>query len=139
MPSPNLTRFDHVVLTVASIEATCSFYTYALGMEVERFRGPEGGERHALRFGTVKINLHEVGKEREPKALLPTPGGADLCLLTDEPVEDWLEHLARKGVEVELGPVPRQGALGELTSIYVRDPDRNLIEIARYQGAAAAE
>jgi catechol 2,3-dioxygenase-like lactoylglutathione lyase family enzyme len=91
----------------------------------------EGG-RIALKFGSQKINLHEAGREFAPHAELPVPGSADLCLLTDQPLEEWLDHLEERGVEVIEGPVPRTGALGPMTSLYIRDPDGNLVEISRY-------
>jgi catechol 2,3-dioxygenase-like lactoylglutathione lyase family enzyme len=121
-------RFDHVALTVADLEATVDFYTRVLGMTVRAF----GGGRLALRFGDQKINLHEAGHEFEPKARVPTPGSADLCFVVEQPLADWLEHLAELGVPVVGGPVPRAGALGPITSVYFRDPDGNLLEIASY-------
>ena len=138
MPAPTFSGLDHVVLTVASIERTANFYSRALGMDVEVFHGADGASRHALRFGAAKINLHEAGREHEPKAERPTPGSADICLLTEPTIDEWLEHLAAKGVAVEAGPVPRPGARGPIVSVYLRDPDLNLIEIARYDAEAAA-
>ncbi|MBI3637372.1 MAG: nuclear transport factor 2 family protein [Candidatus Rokubacteria bacterium] len=117
---------DHLVLTVRSIAATCDFYRRALGMEVVTF----GEGRTALRFGDQKINLHEAGRERDPRAAKPTPGSGDLCLRTRTPVADWAKRLSAAGVAIELGPVPRTGARGALESIYLRDPDDNLIEIS---------
>ncbi|MEK9833834.1 MAG: VOC family protein [Rhodospirillaceae bacterium] len=117
---------DHLVLTVASIEATCAFYTDALGMAVETFA--EG--RVALKFGDQKINLHQAGREFEPKAAHPLPGSGDLCFLTDAPVRDVIDRLRTLGIEIIEGPVPRTGATGPLTSVYFRDPDGNLIEVA---------
>lgn len=121
---------DHLVLTVASIEASCAFYTRVLGMEIEIFA--EG--RHALRFGDQKINLHEVGREFEPKADRPTPGSGDLCFLTDTPVEQFVSHLVSLDIEIIQGPVPRTGATGPLVSVYFRDPDGNLVEVANADG-----
>lgn len=121
---------DHLVLTVASIEASCAFYTRVLGMEIEIFA--EG--RHALRFGDQKINLHEVGREFEPKADRPTPGSGDLCFLTDTPVEQLVSRLVSLDIEIIQGPVPRTGATGPLVSVYFRDPDGNLIEVANADG-----
>jgi catechol 2,3-dioxygenase-like lactoylglutathione lyase family enzyme len=121
-------RLDHLVLTVASIDATVAFYTSALGMELITF-----GERKALRFGEQKINLHQVGKEFEPKAIHPTPGSGDLCFITREPLEKVISHLNLGNYPIELGPVPRDGAKGEMLSIYLRDPDLNLIEISNYR------
>jgi catechol 2,3-dioxygenase-like lactoylglutathione lyase family enzyme len=123
-------RFDHVVLTVASIDATVDFYTRVLGMEALTF----GAGRTALRFGTSKINLHQAGHEFEPKARHPTPGSMDLCFIVDDPIEDVLAQLAAAGVAVEEGPVPRTGATGEMVSCYLRDPDGNLVELSNYRG-----
>jgi catechol 2,3-dioxygenase-like lactoylglutathione lyase family enzyme len=121
-----LDRLDHLVLTVADIEATCAFYERALGMRRIDF----GAGRVALQFGRQKINLHQAGHEFEPKALRPTPGSADLCFLTALPMDAVLAHLAAAGVAIEEGPVARTGALGPIRSVYGRDPDGNLIEIA---------
>lgn len=121
-----LDHLDHLVLTVADIDATCAFYTRALGMTVETF----GAGRTALRFGRQKINLHPAGREFEPKAEHPTPGSADLCFITATPLADVQTHLAACGVTVEEGPVNRTGATGPIRSVYIRDPDANLIEIA---------
>ena len=122
-------RIDHLVLTVADIEATCEFYRRALGMEHVTF-GPDS--RVALTFGRQKINLHRAGAEFEPKAARPTPGSADLCFITGTPIEDVVAELTAAGVAIVEGPVPRTGATGPMTSVYLRDPDDNLIEIARY-------
>jgi catechol 2,3-dioxygenase-like lactoylglutathione lyase family enzyme len=119
-------HLDHLVLTVASIEATCDFYARALGMQVETF----GQGRTALRFGDQKINLHQAGREFEPKALRPTPGSADLCFIATTPLEEVMAHLQRLGIAIEEGPVPRTGATGPIRSVYLRDPDANLIEIS---------
>ena len=121
-------RLDHLVLTVASIEATVEFYTRVLGMGVVTF----GAGRTALTFGTSKINLHETGKEFEPKALRPTPGSADICLIVDDGIADVIAQLAAAGVPVEAGPVERTGATGPIVSCYLRDPDHNLIELSNY-------
>lgn len=119
-------HLDHLVLTVASIEATCDFYVRALGMQVETF----GDGRKALRFGGQKINLHQAGREFEPKALRPTPGSADLCFIAATPLAEVAAHLQDLGIAIEEGPVDRTGATGPIRSVYLRDPDRNLIEIA---------
>jgi catechol 2,3-dioxygenase-like lactoylglutathione lyase family enzyme len=119
-------RIDHLVLTVRSIDETISFYARALGLEAVTF----GPGRRALQIGDQKINLHEAGREFEPKALRPTPGSGDLCVVTDEPLVDVLARLAAHRIAVEEGPVARTGATGPLRSIYVRDPDGNLVEIA---------
>ncbi|MDH4557495.1 VOC family protein [Pseudomonas sp. BN417] len=123
-----LERLDHLVLTVADIPRTLDFYQRVLGMRHETF----GNGRHALAFGQQKFNLHQAGKEFEPKAAQPMPGAIDLCLITRWPLERVLEHLAEQGVEVEEGPVMRTGALGPIESVYFRDPDGNLIEVSRY-------
>ena len=122
----NVRSLDHLVLTVRDLRSTVAFYTRALGMEEVTF----AGGRKALAFGTQKINLHEAGREFEPKAQRPTPGSADLCFLTETPVEQYAARLAALGIAVIEGPVARTGAVGPLWSIYVRDPDLNLIEIA---------
>ncbi|KIL39882.1 hypothetical protein SD70_17575 [Gordoniibacillus kamchatkensis] len=121
-------RLDHLVLTVRSIEATCRFYTKALGMEEITF----GAGRKALQFGRQKINLHEAGKEFEPKAATPLPGSADLCFIAGVPLPDVVRHLQSCGVDIVEGPVQRTGAVGPMMSVYVRDPDGNLIEISHY-------
>ena len=121
-------RFDHIVLTVADIELSCRFYERVLGVQVVTF----AGGRKALAFGEQKINLHQRGKEFEPKAHAPTPGSADLCFITATPVADVLVHLEACGVAVLEGPVARTGAVGPITSVYFRDPDHNLIEVANY-------
>jgi catechol 2,3-dioxygenase-like lactoylglutathione lyase family enzyme len=120
-------HLDHLVLTVADIDATVAFYSSALGMEVVTF-----GNRKALRFGEQKINLHQVGKEFEPKAAHPTPGSGDLCFITKTPIEDFVSHLKALHHPIEVGPVERDGAVGTIRSIYLRDPDFNLIEISNY-------
>ena len=122
-------RIDHLVLTVTDIEATCEFYRRALGMKRVTF-GTDS--RVALAFGRQKINLHRAGAEFEPKAARPTPGSADLCFITGAPIEDVVAELKAAGVAIVEGPVPRTGATGPMTSVYLRDPDDNLIEIARY-------
>ncbi len=128
MTAFTLDSLDHLVLTVRDIEATCAFYRNVLGMEEVTF----GAGRRALTFGSQKINLHQAGAEFEPKAARATPGSADICFITRTPLESVMEHLAAHGTPVELGPVPRIGALGDMRSIYLRDPDGNLIEIANY-------
>ena len=121
-------RLDHFVLTVASIDATCDFYSKVLGMQVVEF----AGGRKALAFGAQKINLHQRGKEFEPKALSPTPGSGDFCLISAVPIEDVVSHLDHCGIEIEEGIVPRTGATGPIKSVYLRDPDHNLVEVAEY-------
>lgn len=122
-------RLDHLVLTVRDIAASCDFYSRVLGMEVVTF----GNGRKALAFGEQKINLHEAGKEFEPKAARPTPGSADLCFITREPLASVMAHLDSHNVTITDGPVPRTGATGAIISVYLRDPDGNLIEISNYK------
>jgi catechol 2,3-dioxygenase-like lactoylglutathione lyase family enzyme len=119
---------DHIVLTVEDIKQTVEFYCRVLGMEKEIF----GEGRVALRFGEQRMNLHEAGKEYEPKANKPTPGSADLCFITNTPLQEAIEHVRQHGVEIEEGPVRRMGAKGPMTSFYFRDPDLNLIEVSNY-------
>lgn len=132
---PLVDRVDHLVLTVADIEATTRFYERALGMEREFFRGPEGQPRHALRFGRQKINLQDRATETPTKARVPTLGSGDFCLIAAVPLDDVIAHLRAQGVALEAGPVPRRGALGAMRSVYFRDPDGNLVEVAEYPGA----
>ncbi len=122
-------KIDHLVLTVNDIEASCVFYTTVLGMEEISF----GQGRKAVVFGDQKINFHQVGKEFEPKALQPTPGSGDLCFITESLMSEVVSHLQTCGAEIIEGPVKRSGAAGPITSIYIRDPDGNLIEIAKYE------
>lgn len=119
-------QLDHLVLTVRDLDATLDFYTRVLGMAPVTF----AGGRRALAFGSQKINLHVQGKEFEPKADHPTPGSADLCFLTRVPLAAVQQHLATCGVPIVEGPVQRTGAQGPILSVYVRDPDQNLIEVA---------
>lgn len=121
-----IAALDHLVLTVRDVAVTVDFYTRVLGMEAVTF----GQGRRALSFGVQKINLHQSGREFEPKAERPTPGSADLCFLTDVPLDEVVAHLASCGVAVEEGPVLRTGATGPILSVYIRDPDANLIEIS---------
>jgi len=121
-----INRLDHIVLTVADIEESCTFYTSVLGME----RVTYGQGRTALAFGTQKINLHQRGNEFDPKATHPTPGSADLCFITETPITVVVGAVAKWGVVVEEGPVYRTGATGTLLSVYFRDPDGNLIEVS---------
>ena len=124
-------RIDHFVLTVASIDATCRFSTRVLGMQVSSFESM-GTPRVALTFGSQKINLHQADALPDPNVLKPTPGSADFCLITTTPMEHVRAHLARENVVVILGPVQRTGATGKMLSVYFRDPDLNLVEIANY-------
>lgn len=121
---------DHLVLTVADIGRTTAFYSDVLGMQAIEFKVADGSSRWALKFGSSKINLHEQGNEFDPKAHAPTPGSADVCFLSDAPCGHWQEHLTRLAIPVEEGPVRRTGATEPLLSLYIRDPDGNLIEIS---------
>lgn len=123
-----ISRIDHLVLTVQDIQQTCEFYVKVLGMEVVTF----SENRKALKFGQQKLNLHQVGHEFEPKAKYPTPGSIDLCLITNTPLPEIKVHLKNCGVAIESGIVPRTGAMGAIASLYIRDPDGNLLEIANY-------
>lgn len=119
-------HLDHLVLTTADEEACIRFYTELLGMKLETF----GQGRKAFRFGNQKINLHIKGREFEPKAHTPVPGALDLCFIADRPLDDVIAYLGRSGVEIVEGPVAKTGATGPIRSVYVRDPDLNLIEIS---------
>lgn len=121
-----LDRIDHLVLTVRNIDHTCDFYTRVLGMKAVTF----GNGRKALAFGDQKLNLHQYGKEFEPKADKPTPGSVDICFITNDPLDQVIRHLEEAGVKVLEGPVGRTGAKGPIVSVYIRDPDNNLIEIS---------
>lgn len=119
---------DHLVLTVADVDASADFFARVLGMEKVAF----GAGRIALRFGRQKINLHPAAAPLVPHAAQPARGSGDLCFITQQDLSEWIAHLAKCGVMVEVGPVLRTGALGPMTSIYIRDLDGNLIEIAQY-------
>jgi catechol 2,3-dioxygenase-like lactoylglutathione lyase family enzyme len=121
-----ITSLDHLVLTVASVDATVAFYEQ-IGMRRETF----GEGRIALRFGDQKVNLHEAGAEFEPYARHPVPGSADLCFLVADPLGEVADALAAAGIAIELGPVARSGAAGPIESLYLRDPDGNLVELSR--------
>lgn len=137
MPNPNIniTALDHLVLTVADIDATVGFYVNVLGMQKVVFNH----HRIALQFGHQKINLHQIGKEVKPNARHATCGSADLCLLTDTPLSQVMAHLSAQGVKVIDGIVPRTGAVGAIHSIYINDPDGNLIEISSYEHGSSSE
>ena len=119
-------HLDHIVLTTARIEQCVEFYTRVLGMKLERF----GEGRMALKFGGQKINLHEKGKEFEPKAPVALPGTLDVCFIASGPLEDVIARLAQNKISVIEGPVMKTGARGPIRSVYVRDPDGNLVEIS---------
>jgi catechol 2,3-dioxygenase-like lactoylglutathione lyase family enzyme len=121
-------RIDHIVLTAFDVQRTIDFYSRVLGMEPIMF----AGGRQGLAFGRQKINLHQAGKEFEPKALKPVPGALDLCFITETPLDEVIAQLKDHGVAIAEGPVPKTGALGAMTSVYFRDPDGNLIEVSNY-------
>ena len=122
---------DHIVLSANDLGKTIWFYCDVLGMELQRFTPPAGGdERLALGFGSNKINLHDVRKPFEPHTRNPTIGSLDICFLSDKPVDQWREHVLSFDIPIELGPVQRTGATGPLLSIYLRDPDGNLVDIS---------
>lgn len=121
-------RIDHIVLTVTDVSKALEFYSTVLGMSIVCYNETS----YALRFGSSKINLHEAGRERQPCAARPTPGSADVCLVTETPPAYIRRRLDHCGVTIEVGPVARQGALGPITSYYFRDPDENLIEVSSY-------
>ncbi len=121
-----LSSLDHLVLTVADLERSCAFYVGVLGMSRVTF----GEGRTALKFGSQKINLHPASAPIVPHATKPTAGSADLCFLTDDPLEQVIAAQTAGGVDIIEGPVPRTGATGPLTSVYCRDPDGNLVEIS---------
>lgn len=124
-------HLDHLVLTTAHEAACIDFYTRILGMQLESFiGGTPPVERKAFKFGNQKINLHIKGKEFEPKADLPTPGSLDLCFIADRPIKEVIAHLQAVGWPIIEGPGMRTGATSKINSIYVRDPDQNLIEIS---------
>lgn len=121
-----ITGLDHLVLTVGNVEETVSFYTRVLGMTAVT-----DGPRHELHFGNQKINLHSRPREFQPAAARPVAGSADFCLVADGSMDAIVAHISRF-VPIELGPVPRSGAQGAMQSVYVRDPDQNLVEICTY-------
>jgi catechol 2,3-dioxygenase-like lactoylglutathione lyase family enzyme len=124
-----INRLDHLVLTVKDIDKTVDFYTKVLGMEKEIFKGT----RVALKFGNQKINLHKLGNEFEPKAFNVKDGSADLCFIIDTPLFEAKKYIKSLNIVIEEGIVSRTGALGEIESIYLRDPDKNLIELSNYK------
>jgi len=123
-------RLDHIVLTTAHAEQCIDFYTRVFGMKLERF----GEGRMALKFGGQKINLHEKGREFEPKATLAAPGTLDICFIAAVPLEDVIARVAACAVPIIEGPVMKTGATGPIRSVYVRDPDGNLVEISEPAG-----
>ncbi len=122
-------RLDHLVLTIADLDTTCEFYVHVLGMEKVVFGADN---RVGLSFGVQKITLPPAGNEYEPRATTALPGTGDVCLITETPIADVVLHLENCGIEIILGPVPKTGATGAITSVYFRDPDGNLIEVSNY-------
>lgn len=122
-------HIDHIVLTTRDREGCVRFYTEVLGMKLEAFQTPTE-QRWALKFGQHKINLHEWGKEFAPRAHVAAPGTLDLCFIAAVPLEEVVRRLEQAGVKIEEGPVMKTGATSKIRSVYVRDPDLNLIEIS---------
>jgi catechol 2,3-dioxygenase-like lactoylglutathione lyase family enzyme len=125
-------RVDHIVLTTRDKDACIRFYSEVLGMKLEKFRTPTE-ERLALKFGAQKINLHEWGKEFTPRAHVAVPGSLDLCFISSVPLDQVIERLHRSQIKIIQGPVAKTGAKGAIRSVYVRDPDLNLVEISVYE------
>src|SRR5262245_14267392 len=126
-------HIDHIVLTTRDLEACIRFYTEVLGMKLERFRTPTE-ERLALKFGNQKINLHEWGKEFTPRAHVAAPGTLDLCFIASISLDEVIQKIKQGGIPILEGPVAKTGAKGPIRSVYVRDPDLNLVEISVYTG-----
>ena len=124
---------DHIVMQAVDVPETIKFYTEILGMTHSEFQPPAGGQcASLLHFGAQKINLHDAGSPFRPHARNPAAGSVDLCFITQQPLGDWQQHLSKFGIVIEDGPVLKTGANGTLLSIYIRDPDGNLIEISNY-------
>ena len=124
-------KIDHVVLTTRDLDRCLDFYTRVLGMRVERY----GANRIALRFGDHKFNVHPPGFDASIKARIPTPGSLDFCFLADRPLDEVIAHLKQQSIPIEEGPVNRTGARFTIRSVYIRDPDGNLIEISEPVGS----
>ena len=127
-----LEKIDHVVITVKDLNKTIVFYTDVLGMKLEKFSSSldDNQFRYAVSFGSQKINIHEEIKPIKPNALNPSSGSMDICFISKNKINDWVHHLVKKGINIEIGPERKTGALGPILSIYIRDPDFNLIEIS---------
>ena len=127
-----LEKIDHVVITVKDLNKTIDFYTNILGMKLEKFLSSLDNNkiRYAVSFGSQKINIHEEKKPIKPNALNPSSGSMDICFISKNKINDWVHHLVKKGINIEIGPEKKTGALGSILSIYIRDPDFNLIEIS---------
>ena len=127
-----LEKIDHVVITVKDLNKTIGFYTNILGMKLEEFSSSLDNNqiRYAVSFGSQKINIHEEKKPIKPNALNPSSGSMDICFISKNKINDWVRYLLKKGINIEIGPEKKTGALGPILSIYIRDPDFNLIEIS---------
>lgn len=127
-----LEKIDHVVITVKDLGKTIDFYKNILGMKLEKFSSSLNNKqiRYAVSFGSQKINIHEEKKPLKPNALKPCSGSMDICFITKNNIKDWINYLEHKKINIEIGPEKKTGALGPILSIYVRDPDFNLIEIS---------
>ena len=127
-----LEKIDHVVITVKDLNTTIDFYTNILGMKLEKFSTSSYNNqiRYAVSFGSQKINIHEHKKPIKPRALNPSSGSMDICFISKNKIKDWVYHLKNKGINIDIGPEKKTGALGPILSIYIRDPDFNLIEIS---------
>ena len=126
-----LEKIDHVVITVKNLNKTIDFYTNILGMKLEEFSSLDNDQiRYAMSFGSQKINIHEEKNPFKPNALNPYSGSMDICFISKNKINDWVHHLVKKGINIEIGPERKTGALGPILSIYIRDPDFNLIEIS---------
>ena len=127
-----LEKIDHVVITVKNLNKTIYFYTKILGMKLEEFDSSLNNDqiRYAVSFGSQKINIHEEKKPIKPNALNTSSGSMDICFISKNKINDWVHHLVKKGINIEIGPEKKTGALGPILSIYIRDPDFNLIEIS---------
>ena len=124
-------NIDHVVITVSDINKSIDFYSNILGMELQEFSSStDNVKRKSLKFGNQKINLHEVSKPFKPHANNPIPGAMDICFLSEINIDDWIKIFNKFNIKIEDGPVKKTGANGPIRSIYVRDPDKNLIEIS---------
>ena len=127
-----LEKIDHVVITVKDLNKTIDFYTNILGMKLDKFLSSLDNKqiRYAVSFGSQKINIHEEKKTIKPNASNPSSGSMDICFISKNKINDWVYHLVKKGINIEIGPEKKTGALGPILSIYIRDPDFNLIEIS---------
>ena len=125
-------KIDHVVITVKDLNKTIDFYTSILGMKLEKFSSSLKNNqiRYAVSFGSQKINIHEEKKPIKPNALNPSSGSMDICFISKNKINNWIHYLVKKGINIEIGPEKKTGALGPIISIYIRDPDFNLIEIS---------